>query len=142
MTRKRESSGVVAASRKKGYLYISVNGLTYVAHRLAWLYMTGKWPTVLIDHKNGDKMDNRFANLREATYLQNFWNRGKRSDNTSGYKGVSYNRKLKKYGARVTVKKNGVTEHNHIGVFDTAEEAYEAYKKAALEAFGEFARIE
>jgi hypothetical protein len=70
--------------------YSALTGVLYREHRLAWLYMTGEWPTHEIDHINGDRVDNRFCNLREATASENRWNSRKRVNNTSGYKGVSW----------------------------------------------------
>lgn len=55
----------------KGYLKIALDGVTYLAHRLAWLYVTGDWPFDVIDHINGDKKDNRIANLRAVTASEN-----------------------------------------------------------------------
>ena len=63
---------VTGAFRKKhGRQYISIDGIHYRTSRLAWFYMTGKWPTNYIDHKNGDVADESFENLREATHAQN-----------------------------------------------------------------------
>jgi hypothetical protein len=61
----------------------------YLGHRLAWLYMVGVWPDDEIDHWNRDPSDNRFTNLRDATHAKNGFNSGKRSNNSSGRKGVS-----------------------------------------------------
>jgi hypothetical protein len=119
-----------------GYIHISVDMKKYLAHRLAYFYMTGEWPKSVIDHINGDKADNRWANLRPATISQNTWNSNKSSKNSSGYKGVSFSKSKKKWTARIS--KN---YHLHIlGYFDTKEEAIEAHKKAAIELHGDFAR--
>jgi hypothetical protein len=74
-----------------GYVYIKILRTKYKAHRLAHLYMTGKWPIHDIDHFNRVKDDNRWGNLRPATKSQNQSNVGLRLDNTSGLKGLSWN---------------------------------------------------
>lgn len=92
--------GEIAGHRnKKGYIIIKFRQRAYKAHRLAWFYMTGKWPDDQIDHVNRDKSDNRFSNLREADNSLNVHNIGIQKNNTSGFKGVSYDQKLNKYRA-------------------------------------------
>ena len=87
---RRVQIGAVAGSVKAtGYRELCVNGQCYVAHRLAWLYMTGRWPTADIDHRNRSRDDNRFHNLREATRMQNGQNRKPRAGSASGFTGVS-----------------------------------------------------
>jgi hypothetical protein len=70
------------------YWRVGIDGKRYIASRLAWLYMTGVWPSYDIDHINRDRQDNRFCNLRDVTTSQNCFNTGKRSHNTTGYQGV------------------------------------------------------
>ncbi len=91
----------------QGYWTISVDNKRYLAHRLAWLYMTGSWPELLIDHINGNRIDNRFCNLREANKSENGCNKGPRSDNKSGIKNVMWQKhqggwyiQLKIYGCK------------------------------------------
>jgi len=108
-----------------------------MAHRLAWLYVTGSWPDFEVDHVNLDGTDNRWANLRLATSSQNQRNRRLQSNNTSGYKGVH---KLKNNGKFLAyIKVHG--KQKRLGIFDTAEQAYEHYVAAAEELHGEFSRI-
>lgn len=90
-----------------------------------------------VDHINGDGLDNRRENLRLASILQNNWNMRKSTRNTSGYKGVSYDKTRNKY--RATIAVNGKTKD--LGRFDTAEAAFDAYKKATIEYRGEFANF-
>jgi hypothetical protein len=133
----RNATGKISGSRNsKGYIDIHIVHAQYKAHRLAWLIMTGEWPSSQIDHINGDKSDNRWRNLREATNSQNNANQGLRRSNRTGFKGVSFARNGKPYAQ---IRANGQTRY--LGSFDTAEEASAAYEKAAKEAFGEFARV-
>ncbi len=71
-----------------GYRVIGIDGERHYEHRLAWLYMTGEWPSEDLDHENCDKSDNRFSNLREATDSQNLANVANWAHNTSGLKGA------------------------------------------------------
>lgn len=95
------------------------------------------FPDKSIDHVSGDKLDNRKHNLREATVSQNGYNRGAMSNNKSGYKGVSWQKKAKRFRAAICVN----TVRMHIGQYKTAIEAAKAYDRAALKLHGEFARI-
>lgn len=117
---------------------IYVDGRIYKSHRLAWFYVNGKWPECYIDHINNNAGDNRIANLREATPLQNSQNARRPSHNKSGYKGVFFSAVDRKWFARIRVNKRT----KHIGSYPTAEGAYEAYCNAAKQFHREFARIE
>lgn len=128
-------AGQVAGSIcKDGYRHIKVNGVAYKAHRLAWFYSTGEWPESEVDHKYLNKDDNRISTIRKATPSQNSSNRGIRSDNSSGYKGVSWNKKSNKWSAEIT--SNG--QRKHLGYFEKIEDASAAYKSAATEQHGQF----
>ena len=120
--------------RKDGYRRIKINGKNYFGHRLAWLSVYGKFPTKFIDHINGDKSDNRITNLRDVTRQQNQFNRGKTRNNTSGYKGVSFYKHAKKFAARIKID----GKLKYLGLFDSKEEASDAYKRAAKELHGEY----
>lgn len=134
---KNTATGDVAGCRQsRGYWHIKINRRLYMAHRLAWLYVTGDWPVGHVDHINGDRGDNRFANLRIATNSENARNSKMRINNACGYKGVHYKKRLNKFVAQIRV--NGRVYH--LGVFKTAAEAHAAYCKAATESFGQFAR--
>ena len=117
---------------------VEIDHHAYGAHVLIWVWMTGEWPSVEIDHENLKRADNRWSNLREATHSQNMANGRKYRNNTSGYKGVFWeNRKSpKKWRAMIDI--NG--KHKHLGYHSSKEEASAAYNKAADELFGEFAR--
>ena len=105
-------------------------------HVVAWAIMNGRYPENEIDHINGDRADNRAANLRPATRSENQRNTKIGSSNRSGYKGVSFCGQTGRW--RASIKYDGVARN--LGRFLTKEEAAEAYKKAAVAAFGEFAR--
>lgn len=85
----------------KGYVRFRVCGESHFGHRLAWLYMTGEWPEAEVDHENKDRGDNRWANLRKATFKQNRENLGLNRNNTSGFRGVSWFRPTGKWWARI-----------------------------------------
>lgn len=117
-----------------GYLRVSVNGKNLLQHRLAWRLATGAWPKCRVDHVNGVKTDNRFVNLRECDLSQNLMNCGPHVDNESGLKGVFRNKK--RWAASISA----YGKKRHLGTFDTPEEAHAAYRAAALEMHGDFAR--
>jgi len=110
----------------RGYLCIQVCGKCYKAHRLAWFYVYGIWPDGQIDHRNGCRSDNRLLNLRVCTNAENGQNRGLNKNNTSGYVGVSFDRKNACWQAHIRV--NG--ERHKLGVFKDIEEAAAAYVAA------------
>ena len=119
-----------------GHIQISVDGRRYGAHRLAWLYVHGRWPEHLIDHINGVRDDNRIANLRDATHEENARNCARYRSSRSCIKGVTFRASHGRW--RATIRIGGAPRH--LGYFDTAEEAAAAYATAAAQAFGEFVR--
>lgn len=122
---------------KAGYVRLSIDGTRYRAHRLAWFYMTEDWPKEQIDHKNGVRSDNRWENLREATQQQNSANM-MRGTNALGVKGVVRYQGItgERFRAHITVNRKAI----YLGSFMTLEEAAAAYRDAAEEHFGEYAR--
>jgi hypothetical protein len=125
----RAPIGANAGSKgRNGYRYISIDGRSYLAHRLAWLYVNGEWPSEQVDHVNGDRGDNRIANLRLATPSENGQNRKRPlSSNRVGLLGVFVDKG--RFVARICA--NGRTKH--LGTFDSAEAAHEAYLLAKQE---------
>ena len=119
-----------------GYRKIMINYKFIGVHRLVYLYHHGYLPAY-IDHIDGNKLNNKISNLRECTSSQNGQNKKRPKNNTSGYKGVSWHIRQKKYTASIQI--NGKLKY--LGSFAKAIDAYNAYKKAALEHYGEFARL-
>ena len=119
----------------RGYICLEIDGRHFSAHRLAWFYMTGERPLNQIDHINRIKSDNRFANLRLATFGQNRANSV--TTNKHGLKGVVYKKwlKSKPYQAQITFNKKVI----YLGCHSTPEEAHAAYKEAAKRLHGAFA---
>lgn len=118
--------GTIAGTiRPDGYIQIGLLRKHYLAHRLAWFYVYGSWPIEEIDHINRVKNDNRIINLREATRLDN--NINSNMPNETGYKGV------RKTGKRFQSQINISSKQIYLGIFDTAEEAHQAYLAAAVE---------
>ena len=119
-----------------GYIDIRIYGKLLRAHRLAYLYMTGEWPANHVDHINGIKHCNIWTNLRECTQSQNLLNIGMRKNNKSGFKGVSWGNRDKKWRAQAQL--NG--KHFSLGSYCSPELASEAYQAFATEHHGEFFR--
>ncbi len=124
-------AGMVDAN---GYVRIFVKGKPYKGHRLAWLYMTGEWPSGMLDHKDRDRANNRWKNLREATRGQNRAN--SRANGNSGTRLKGVRRHRNKFEAQINFKGEKV----YLGLFDTPEEAAAIYRLAARDMHGEFAR--
>ena len=120
-----------------GYHHIQIDGIAHRTARLAWLYVTGTLPKKFIDHINGDKSDNRWGNLREASDGQNQLNRGLPVNNRSGIKGVRFEEARQKWRAQIVVDNVAI----NLGRFSTQEAAKEARYQAEVKYFGvEFAR--
>ena len=135
---KRVHIGSIAGTiNHDGYRRIKLQGKIYSAHRLAFLYMNGSFPPEETDHINGVRDDNRFSNLRLATSSENMCNRGKQVDNTSGFKGVIWNKRDKKWRAQIMQMNRRV----YLGHFDSPEAAHQAYVEAAKRLHGDFANF-
>lgn len=118
-----------------GYIHIGLKKTVYMGHRLAWFYVHGEWPADQIDHKDRNPSNNAIKNLRQATRNENMWNSAAQRNNTSGFKGVSWCKRTKKWIAFLMFNK----KNNRLGSFNTKEEAAAAYQGAARVAFGAFA---
>lgn len=116
---------------KNGYRIVTVDREIHPASRVIWLMMTGEWPTMFVDHINGNRADDRWVNLREATPLENQRNRRA----LVGLKGVSWHKG--KWRARIHVG----AQQLHLGRFESDRAAAIAYDAAARQHFGEFARL-
>lgn len=127
---------VAGKPRGDGYCRVRILNKLQYTHRLVWLYLYGALPVGHLDHVDGDTSNNRVTNLREATRYENQHNQGKRKNNTSGFKGVSWDKSMKKWAASITKKYKKV----HLGYFATPEEAASAYQNAAQAHHGEFYR--
>lgn len=135
-TGRRSLVGAEAGAIVDGYVVIKCLGERYLAHRLAWFFENGSEIPMSIDHVNGQKADNRIANLREATFSQNMANTGMWRHNKSGFRGVSKLRKGDKWMSTIRFNR----KRYYLGVFETAEAASAAYEAKAAELFGEFYR--
>lgn len=121
-----------------GRMVIRVGYTKYFASRLAWLYVTGEWPSAEIDHQDCDHGNNRFSNLRPATRRENMRNTRLQRRSTSGFKGVSFNKERQRWVATI---KGADGRYRYLGRFTAKEEAAAAYAEAAKSIAGEFARV-
>lgn len=117
----------------KHYWVIKIDGIAYKRAQIVLFLKTGTWPNEMVDHRNGDSLDDSPTNLRHATATQNAWNHQKRSKKTDLPMGVRF--MSGRFQARIACHK----KMHHIGCFDTPEEAREAYLAKRKELFGEFA---
>lgn len=128
----------------RGYKEGGVAGIAACkAHHVAFLIHHGRRPIGLVDHKNGDKTDNRACNLRDASAQQNAWNirtnrKARGSSKPSVYVGVSWKASHGKWQSHITMQTG---KRKHLGNFDSEIEAAEAYDRVARSERGEFARL-
>lgn len=131
----RYAGTVAGFDNGDGAIRVSINNKKFLAHRVIWRWMTGEMP-VYLDHRDLDRKNNRWENLRLSTKSQNSANTPRRSTNTSGFKGVCWSTKEKKWQVNITVN----YKQRRLGVFDCPAAGHFAYIVAAHEEFGEFAR--
>lgn len=122
-----QAGSVAGTTHPQGYLRITVDRRLYLAHRLAFFYTHGRWPTNEIDHVNCVRSDNRLINLREATRSENKQNsRCAQMNSKSGLLGVCWDKRRGRWVAKITLDGNTM----HLGYFDSSEEAHAAYLEA------------
>ncbi len=122
--------------KSNGYRYVQIDGKDYRAHRLIFLIEHEHLPKV-IDHKDGDKLNNHISNLREASQSENMRNKSKQSNNTSGIVGVSWHKSLNKWKAQCCDRNGAKT---HLGYFTNIHHAGEVVRKFRIQEHGAFAR--
>ena len=131
-------AGSLAGTIHRGYLIVRFQGKSYPLHRLCWLLATSQDPNeLMIDHIDGNRLNNAFANLRLCSNAQNGMNRGATKANKLGVKGVCWDAKACRYKAYITI--NG--KKKHIGNFTDLESAVDARRSYEAEIFGAFAKL-
>ena len=120
-----------------GYWMIGVDGGRYYGHRLAWLIMAGEWPSGKVDHKDTDRTNNVWENLRPATSSQNLMNSVIKSTNKSGFKGVSWAAHCSKWQAHIRIDGRST----YLGLYENPADAHAAYAAASREFHGEYGRV-
>ncbi|WPZ30789.1 HNH endonuclease [Sulfitobacter sp. OXR-159] len=121
----------------KGYRYGRIFMKNHLAHRVIWAIVHDQWPDSEIDHIDRDRQNNRICNLRLATRSENAANQCMRSNNRSGFKGVTWSKVAKKWTAEISFN----NKRNYLGLFETKEEAALAYKNASERLHKEFSGI-
>lgn len=119
---KINAGSIAGCKNPDGYIVIAIDKKQYQAANLAWLYMTGEWPFLQIDHINRVRDDNRFCNLREATLTEQQYNQGICSSNTSGHKWVRHDKQRNQWMVRSKL-------FGYIGRYKTKEEAIKVAEK-------------
>jgi hypothetical protein len=132
----RWANKAAGSKTKAGYLIVCVDYTRYLAHRVAWAVHYGEWPAMFLDHVNRNGMDNRIENLRSVSHSQNMANASVRTDNTSGYRGVSKDYYTDQWLAQIWVD----GKHHRVGLFPTKDEAFAAYCEAGRVLRGEYFR--
>jgi hypothetical protein len=129
-TQGHRAGNIVGCVNGSGYRNVWVDDARYPAHRLIWLHVHGRWPTHVIDHRNGARDDNRLCNLREATHAENCQNAASGKKLKSRLVGASpSSRKAHPWQSTITLD----GKKQRLGVFATEEEAHAAYLKAKAE---------
>ena len=136
----RNVAGNIAGSKGgEGYWSIGIGGHKYRAHRLIWVFFNGAIPEgKQIDHADGNRLNNRIENLRIASHAENVRHRKHQKNNTSGERGVFFNKPLSKW--TVQIRKNG--KLHHFGCFSDYDEAVSVARAKRLELHGEFSGYE
>jgi len=111
-----------------GHRRIGLLGVHYQAHRLVWLYVYGELPKTDIDHKDQNGSNNKLSNLRKTTHQENCKNLSMKSNNKSGFTGVSFDKQREKWAAYITISMKKI----HLGRFDDISDAIGARKAANI----------
>lgn len=119
--------------KSNGYVKVRVDGKKYKAHRLAFLYMTGNWPSDQVDHIDHVRSNNAWANLREATFEVNGRNASLRSNNSSGHNGIYYHKSRKRWVVQLWVGEGHERKQKTIGYFKDFESAVIVCRKTLKE---------
>ena len=125
------------ARNQGGYLVGAILGRDYAAHRVAFALVHRRWPAGVLDHRDGDKANNRDDNLREATQRQNNFNAGSRGG-TSRFCGVCWDSTKKRWLAQ---GRDAVGRSRYLGRYLSEEDAARAYDAFAAQEHGDFARL-
>ena len=120
-------------THNEGYIALRIDRVSYLAHRLAWLYVFGRWPIDQLDHINGNRSDNRIQNLRECSNAENCQNVKAHRDG-AGKRGTTFDKRVGRWIASIGLD----GKRYHIGYFDTQEQASSAYEaeKRRVHPFG------
>ena len=121
-----QETGYEYRDGRTSYKQVNINNKNYLAHRLAWLIYYKEWPKKNIDHINGNGIDNRIKNLRDASQQENLRNARMQSNNSSGVRGVSFDRRRQVWLARIKIS----GKSKHLGYFTNFDEAVETRKHA------------
>lgn len=137
-TTNRVKRGAIAGSKTvSGYLQVGFLGVDIKVHRIIWALVHGYWPELIIDHKDGNRLNNRIENLRETNFNGNLRNMRIPSHNTSGIKGVGFCKQTKKWTCSIHVNNKKIW----LGRYNTKEEAAKVYAEASKKYHGEFGRV-
>jgi hypothetical protein len=133
-------AGSIAGSlRNDNYIGIFIDGTYYLAHRIIWEMHNGPIPEgLVIDHIDGVRYNNHLDNLRVCTFQQNHFNRGKQSNNKSGFKGVSWHKQKAKWVAQIKIE----GRNKFLGFFHDPEQAYAKYCEMAIKHYGKYAKLD
>lgn len=131
----RHAGKIAGTKHNEGYMVIGIDGVRYLSHRLAWFYVTGEWPKGKLDHRDRNRGNSAFDNLREVTSAQNSLNSGKRARKHDLPRGVW--RKYRRYLAVTTLREaGGRRKQITIGRFDSPEEAHQAWRSFMADRYG------